>query len=100
MIRQRYYTLLLLLFTAFLEIAAAEQTYNVLFIQSYTNQTPWHNDLTRGLRDGFSSEKVKVKITTGVSGCRLLGLSIRAGHHEAYLRPGKGKGHRSDRDIQ
>ena len=85
MIRQRYYTLLLLLFTAFLEIAAAEQTYNVLFIQSYTNQTPWHNDLTRGLRDGFSSEK---------------GLSIRAGHHEAYLRPGKGKGHRSDRDIQ
>ena len=54
MIRQRYYTLLLLLFTAFLEIAAAEQTYNVLFIQSYTNQTPWHNDLTRGLRDGFS----------------------------------------------
>ena len=64
MIRQRYYTLLLLLFTAFLEIAAAEQTYNVLFIQSYTNQTPWHNDLTRGLRDGFSSEKVKVKITT------------------------------------
>ena len=31
MIRQRYYTLLLLLFTAFLEIAAAEQTYNVLF---------------------------------------------------------------------
>ena len=52
MIRQRYYTLLLLLFTAFLEIAAAEQTYNVLFIQSYTNQSRWHHDVNRGWREG------------------------------------------------
>lgn len=51
---QRFYnTLLFLLFTVFLPIAAAGQNYNVLFIQSYTNQTPWHSELTRGLRDGF-----------------------------------------------
>lgn len=64
MIRQRYYILLLLLFVTFWEAVAAEQAYNVLFIQSYTNQIPWHNDLTRGLRDGFDSEKMKVRITT------------------------------------
>lgn len=64
MIRQRYYTLLLLLLTVFLKISAAEQTYNVLFIQSYTNQTPSNHDLARGLRDGFGSEKLNVNITT------------------------------------
>lgn len=63
MIRQRYYILLFLLLTVFLKISAAEQTYNVLFILSYTNQTPSNHDLTRGLRDGFGSEKLKVNIT-------------------------------------
>ncbi|WP_373152088.1 sensor histidine kinase [Bacteroides nordii] len=62
---QRFYnTLLFLLFTVFLPIAAAGQNYNVLFIQSYTNQTPWHSELTRGLRDGFGEEKLKVNIVT------------------------------------
>ena len=62
---QRFYnTLLFLLFTVFLPITAAGQNYNVLFIQSYTNQTPWHSKLTRGLRDGFGEEKLKVNIVT------------------------------------
>ena len=60
---QRFYNTLLL-FTVFLPIAAAGQNYNVLFIQSYTNQTPWHSELTRGLRDGFGEEKLKVNIVT------------------------------------
>ncbi len=64
MIRRRcYYTLLFLLLAVSLKIAAAEQSYNVLFIQSYTNQTPWQQDLIRGLRDGLGDEKLKVNLT-------------------------------------
>lgn len=46
---RRYYCLLIVLFFAVLiQAAAAERTYNILFIQSYTSQTPWHSDLIRG----------------------------------------------------
>ena len=47
---QRYYCLLIVLFFAVLiQAAAAERTYNILFVQSYTSQTPWHSDLNQGL---------------------------------------------------
>lgn len=51
---RRYYCLLIVLFFAVLiQAAAAERTYNILFIQSYTSQTPWHSDLNQGLVKGF-----------------------------------------------
>lgn len=43
---------------------AAERIYNVLFVQSYAPETPWHNDLVRGLKDGFGESGLKVNITT------------------------------------
>lgn len=48
----------------FCRAAAAEHTYNILFIQSYTSQTPWHNDLNEGLTKGFKENGLKVNITT------------------------------------
>ena len=46
------------------QAAASERTYNVLFIQSYTSQTPWHRDLNQGLVKGFKDNGLKVNITT------------------------------------
>lgn len=45
-------------------LSAAERTYNVLFIQSYTKQTPWHNELTAGLKEGLAKGGVKANIVT------------------------------------
>lgn len=45
-------------------LVAAEKTYNILFIQSYTNKTPWHNDLTQGLRDGLEKGGIKANVVT------------------------------------
>lgn len=45
-------------------LAAAEHTYNILFIQSYTSQTPWHNDLNEGVAKGFKENGLTVNITT------------------------------------
>lgn len=65
---RRYYCLLIVLFFAVLiQAAAAERTYNILFIQSYTSQTPWHSDLNQGLVKGFKESGLKVKYNNGVS---------------------------------
>lgn len=62
---RRFYCLFAVLFYAVLvNAAAAERTYNILFIQSYTSQTPWHNDLNKGLAKGFKENGLKVNITT------------------------------------
>ncbi len=45
-------------------LVAAEKTYNILFIQSYTNKTPWHNDLTQGLRNGLEKGGIKANVVT------------------------------------
>lgn len=45
-------------------ISAAERTYNILFIQSYTNHTPWHDRLTTGLKGGLEKGGVKTNIVT------------------------------------
>ncbi len=34
-------------------LLATERTYNVLFIQSYTKNTPWHSLLTENLENGL-----------------------------------------------
>lgn len=51
-------------FAVLIQAAAAERTYNILFIQSYTSQTPWHSDLNQGLVKGFKESGLKVNITT------------------------------------
>ena len=45
-------------------LSAAEKSYNVLFIQSYTNRTPWHEDLIVGLKKGLEDGGVKANIVT------------------------------------
>lgn len=45
-------------------LSAAERTYNVLFIQSYTNHTPWQGRLTIGLKEGLAKGGVKVNVAT------------------------------------
>lgn len=45
-------------------LSATEPTYNVLFIQSYTKQTPWHNHLVTSLRNGLEKGGVKANIVT------------------------------------
>lgn len=62
---RRYCYLLVVLFCAVLSRAvAAERTYNILFIQSYTSQTPQCADLNKGLTEGFKASGVNVHITT------------------------------------
>ena len=46
-------------------LSATERTYNVLFIQSYTKNTPWHSLLTENLENGLDKGGVKANITTG-----------------------------------
>lgn len=65
LMKQRYFCVFVVLFIAVLcQAAASERTYNVLFIQSYTSQTPWHRDLNQGLVKGFKDNGLKVNITT------------------------------------
>lgn len=54
----------ILLFAIFSRSVAAERTYNILFIQSYTSQTPWDKGVEEGLAAGFRENGVKVNITT------------------------------------
>lgn len=61
--KRRYYFLFLLLLASVFELAASERTYNVLFIQSYNNQTSWNGELGRGLKSGFSEAGIKANIS-------------------------------------
>lgn len=45
-------------------LSAEEKTYKILFIQSYTNNAPWHNELIAGLQEGLEQEGVKADIVT------------------------------------
>lgn len=45
-------------------LSAAERAYNVLFIQSYTRQTPWQDRLTAGLKSGLEKGGVRVNLVT------------------------------------
>ena len=45
-------------------LSAAEKTYDILFIQSYTNRTPWHLQLIEGLQTGLEKGGVKANIVT------------------------------------
>ena len=42
-------------------LSATERTYNVLFIQSYTKNTPWHSLLTENLENGLDKGVVVIK---------------------------------------
>ena len=43
-------------------LSAAENNYDVLFIQSYTNSSSWHNNLIAGLQDGLKEGGVKANV--------------------------------------
>ena len=62
--RRYYYLLVVLFMTVWVQSLAAERTYNILFIQSYTSQSAWHNDLNQGLAKGFKDSGLNVNITT------------------------------------
>ena len=63
--KQRYFCVFVVLFIAVLcQAAASERTYNVLFLQSSTSQTPWHRDLNQGLVKGFKDNGLNVSIAT------------------------------------
>lgn len=62
---KRYCCLLIVLFlNVFIRAVASDSTFNILFIQSYTSQGSWNDDLIQGLRNGFDKGGVKVNITT------------------------------------
>lgn len=62
---RRFYCLCMILFFAVLvQAAASERTYNILYIQSYNSQTPWHDELNQGLAKGLKESGLKVDITT------------------------------------
>ena len=45
-------------------LSAAENNYNVLFIQSYTNSASWHDNLITGLQNGLEKGGVKADVGT------------------------------------
>ena len=45
-------------------LSAAENNYNVLFIQSYTNSASWHDNLITGLQNGLDKGGVKADVVT------------------------------------
>lgn len=58
-------TLTLVLFiVGFFPVLAAKQTYNILFIQSYTERDTWARELNEGLMKGFEEQGISVNITT------------------------------------
>ncbi|AVM52321.1 PAS domain S-box-containing protein [Bacteroides zoogleoformans] len=44
-------------------ISGADRAYNILFIQSYANNTPYHDVLIEGLKKGLNKEGVKADVT-------------------------------------
>lgn len=45
-------------------LSAAENNYNVLFIQLYTNSASWHDNLITGLQNGLEKGGVKADVVT------------------------------------
>lgn len=81
-------------------LSATERTYNVLFIQSYTKNTPWHSLLTENLENGLDKGGVKANITTDISECRLLVFRFRVLHHAPHLRACQATENGLDCDLQ
>ena len=59
-------------------LSATERTYNVLFIQSYTKNTPWHSLLTENLENGLDKGGVKANITTEYLKASSLEVTIKS----------------------
>lgn len=83
---RRYCCLFVVLFWAVLiQAAATERTFNILFLQSYTAQTPWHSSLNQGLAKGFRREWDKGEYYNRISGCRFLDIPVGEGNHAPLL---------------
>ncbi|MBB4043617.1 PAS domain S-box-containing protein [Bacteroides reticulotermitis] len=61
---RRYYCLIAFCLLFSCRLMAVERTYNVLFIQSYNTQTPWHDQLIQGLINGIKQNGIKATVTT------------------------------------
>jgi len=61
---KHFFLVLGLLVVGFSQASAAKQTYNILFIQSYTERDTWARELNDGLKDGFKEKGLSVNITT------------------------------------
>jgi signal transduction histidine kinase/ABC-type uncharacterized transport system substrate-binding protein len=57
-------TLILVIVTISLSVAAKERSYKILFIQSYTESDSWAKERYKGLRKGFEEGGIEVEITT------------------------------------
>lgn len=58
------FLILSLLVVGFSHALAAKQTYNILYIQSYTERDTWARELNEGLREGFKEKGLSVNITS------------------------------------
>ena len=61
----KHLTLILVLFiVGFSSTLSGKETYNILFIQSYTERDTWARELNEELRKGFEEQSLSVNITT------------------------------------
>ncbi|NDV81863.1 ATP-binding protein [Bacteroides sp. 51] len=61
----KHSSLILVLFiVVFSPALSAKQTYNILFIQSYTERDTWAREFNEELRKGFEEQSLSVNITT------------------------------------
>lgn len=65
-----YFLLLLLTFTIIVE-GAKRTTYNILYVQSYTERDTWSKESTEGLIKGFKENGISVNVTTEFLNSRL-----------------------------
>lgn len=63
---KQYIIFLIFLFFFFVKLDAAERdkVYRILFIQSYTNTTPWHDNLIRGVEGGLKASGLDAEVAT------------------------------------
>lgn len=81
-------------------LSATERTYNVLFIQSYTKNTPWHSLLTENLENGLDKGGVKANITTEYLNADYWSFASEWLHHAPHLRACQATENGLDCDFQ
>ena len=59
---KRQLLFLFCLFTLISPILADDDTYNILFVQSYTPKTLWNDELVKGLKEGLALENIKAEV--------------------------------------
>ena len=81
-------------------LSAAETNYNVLFIQSYTNSSSWHNNLIAGLQDGLEEGGVKANVVIEYLNADFLDVCFGVCHHAPHMRTCQTAENGFDCDVQ